>query len=50
MREGGEAARNFCIVGTVIRWLLLLRLIHMYPATESGGSESEPFALDDYFL
>ena len=27
VREGGEATRYFCIVGTVIRWLLLLLLI-----------------------
>ena len=27
MREGGETKRYFCIVGTVIRWLLLLLLI-----------------------
>ena len=27
VREGGEATRSFCIVGTVIRWLLLLLLI-----------------------
>ena len=27
MREGGEATRYFRIVGTVIRWLLLLLLI-----------------------
>ena len=27
MREGSEATRYFCIVGTVIRWLLLLLLI-----------------------
>ena len=27
-----------------------LRLIHMYPATESGRSESGPFVTYDYFL
>ena len=27
----------------------LLRLIHMYPATESGQSESGPFVIDYYF-
>ena len=27
VREGGEATRYFCIIGTVIRWLLLLLLI-----------------------
>ena len=27
-----------------------LRLIHMYPATESGRSESGPFIIGNYFL
>ena len=27
----------------------MLRLIHMYPTTESGRSEIGPFAIDDYF-
>ena len=37
---------NFLSVFT----LHLLRLIHMYPATESGRSESGPFVINDYFL
>ena len=28
----------------------MLRLIHMYPATESGRSESGPFVIDDLFF
>ena len=28
----------------------MLRLIHMYPATESGQSEGGPFVIDDYFV
>ena len=27
----------------------ILRLIHMYPATKSDRSESNPFVIDDYF-
>ena len=27
-----------------------VRLIHMYPATDSGQNESGPFVIDDYFL
>ena len=28
----------------------MLRLIHMYPATKSGRSESGSFVIDNYFL
>ena len=28
----------------------MLKLIHMYPATEFGRSESGTFIIDDYFL
>ena len=41
VREGGDATRYFCIVGTVIRWLLLLLLILIliWLAAISGRSD-----------
>ena len=39
----------FCRFQEVSQSCNMLRLIHMYPATESCQSESGPFVIEDYF-
>ena len=43
MREGGEAMRYFCIVGTVIHWLLLQFLLDL--AAYLAGRDRTVFLL-----
>ena len=45
-----DAYGSFWEFQEVLQSSSMLRLIHMYPATESGQTESGPFVIDDYFL